>query len=104
VQVETREEAVAIENASPYGNAACIYTTVGAHAEWFTARFSAGMVGVNIGVPVPREPFSFGGWNASRYGDLDITGEGGLEFWTRRKKITTKWNVPSNRGTGDWMS
>lgn len=104
VQVETREEAVAIENASPYGNAACIYTTVGAHAEWFTARFSAGMVGVNIGVPVPREPFSFGGWNASRYGDLDITGESGLEFWTRRKKITTKWNIPSNRGTGDWMS
>jgi len=104
VQVQTREEAVAIENASPYGNAACIYTTVGAHAEWFTARFSAGMVGVNIGVPVPREPFSFGGWNASRFGDLDITGESGLEFWTRRKKITTKWNPPANRGTGDWMS
>jgi acyl-CoA reductase-like NAD-dependent aldehyde dehydrogenase len=104
VQVETREEAIAIENASPYGNAACIYTTVGAHAEWFTARFSVGMVGVNIGVPVPREPFSFGGWNASRFGDLDITGESGLEFFTRRKKITTKWNPPSNKGTGDWMS
>ena len=104
VQVETKEEAIAIENASPYGNAACIYTTVGAHAEWFTSRFSVGMVGVNIGVPVPREPFSFGGWNASRFGDMDITGEGGLEFFTRRKKITTKWNPPSNKGTGDWMS
>lgn len=104
VQVETKEEAIAIENASPYGNAACIYTTVGAHAEWFTARFSVGMVGVNIGVPVPREPFSFGGWNKSRFGDLDITGEGGLEFWTRRKKITTKWNPPTNKGAGDWMA
>jgi len=104
VIVETKEEAVAIENASPYGNAACIYTTVGAHAEWFTQRFSVGMVGVNIGVPVPREPFSFGGWNNSRFGDLDITGESGLEFWTRRKKITTKWNPPANRGNGDWMS
>lgn len=104
VQVETKEEAIAIENASPYGNAACIYTTIGAHAEWFTSRFSVGMVGVNIGVPVPREPFSFGGWNASRFGDMDITGEGGLEFFTRRKKITTKWNPPSNKGTGDWMS
>lgn len=104
VQVETKEEAVAIENASPYGNAACIYTTVGAHAEWFSSRFSVGMVGVNIGVPVPREPFSFGGWNASRFGDTDITGESGLEFFTRRKKITTKWNPPANRGAGDWMS
>jgi len=104
VQVETKEEAIAIENASPYGNAACIYTTVGAHAEWFQARFSVGMVGVNIGVPVPREPFSFGGWNKSRYGDMDITGESGLEFWTRRKKITTKWMIPEKRGTGDWMS
>jgi len=104
VVVQSREEAIAIENSSPYGNAAAIYTTVGAHAEWFTSRFSAGMCGVNVGVPVPREPFSFGGWNASRFGDMDITGEGGLEFWTRRKKITSKWNLPANRGTGDWMS
>lgn len=104
VEVATREDAIAIENASPYGNAACIYTTVGAHAEWFTSRFSAGMVGVNIGVPVPREPFSFGGWNKSRFGDVDITGESGLEFWTRRKKVTTKWNMPTHRAAGDWMS
>jgi len=104
VQVETKEEAIAIENASPYGNAACIYTTIGAHAEWFTQRFEAGMVGVNIGVPVPREPFSFGGWNKSRFGDFDITGEHGIEFWTRKKKITTKWNPPVNKGTADWMS
>ena len=48
------------------------------------------MVGINIGVPVPREPFSFGGWNDSRFGVGDITGQDGLAFWTKTKKITTK--------------
>lgn len=104
IVVDSKEEAIAIENSSPYGNAACVYTTVGAHAEWFTQRFSAGMVGVNIGVPVPREPFSFGGWKASRYGDMDITGDGGVEFWTQRRKVTSKWTPPSHRSHGDWMS
>ena len=47
--VESAKEAIEIENANPYGNAACIYTTSGATAEWFTKRFSAGMLGVNIG-------------------------------------------------------
>ena len=48
---------------------------------------------VNIGVPVPREPFSFGGLygTKSKYGDMDITGDGGLEFFTSRRKITSKW-------------
>ena len=50
----TNQEAIDIENGNPYGNAACIYTSSGANAEWFTARFRAGMIGVNIGVPVPR--------------------------------------------------
>ncbi len=104
VETETKEQAIEIENRSPYGNAACVYTTVGANAEYFVSRFHTGHVGINIGVPVPREPFSFGGWNASRFGDLDITGDGGLEFWTKRKKITTKWNPPQSKGLGDWMS
>ena len=50
------------------------------------------MVGVNVGVPVPREPFRFGGWNDSKFGVGDITGRGSIEFWTKAKKITTKWN------------
>ncbi|KAJ3302129.1 hypothetical protein HDV03_005420 [Kappamyces sp. JEL0829] len=99
--VRTKEEAILVENANPYGNAACIYTSTGATADWFTKRFSAGMVGVNIGVPVPREPFSFGGINDSKFGDFDITGDGGLEFFTQRRKITTKWAPPQN---ADWMS
>ncbi len=74
--VSSWAEALAIENANPYGNAASIYTTVGGNAEWFTSRFRAGMIGVNIGIPVPREPFSFGGLypSPSKYGDMDITG------------------------------
>ena len=62
---------------------------------------SAGMVGVNVGVPVPREPFSFGGWNDSKFGVGDITGRGSIEFWTQSKKMTTKWNKEA--GT-NWMS
>jgi malonate-semialdehyde dehydrogenase (acetylating) / methylmalonate-semialdehyde dehydrogenase len=54
IRVSSREEAIAIENSNPYGNAACIYTEKGANAEWFTKRFRAGMLGVNIGIPVPR--------------------------------------------------
>jgi len=86
------EEAIQIEKRSPYGNAAAIYTRSGLLAEWFTKRFSVGMVGVNIGIPVPREPFSFGGIGRSRFGmQLDITGEGGVDLFTYRRKVTTRW-------------
>ena len=55
------------------------------------------MLGVNIGIPVPREPFSFGGLygTQSKYGDMDITGDAAIEFFTNRIKITTKWPAPS---------
>lgn len=93
VPVKTWEEALAIENGDPHGNAASIYTSIGAHAEWFCPRFRAGMIGVNIGVPVPREPFSFGGMygTLSKFGDFDVTGEGAMNFFTRTRKITSKW-------------
>lgn len=94
VEVETKEEAIAIENSNPYGNAAAIYTSVGQTADWFLDRFSAAMLGVNIGVPVPREPFTFGGMNYSNFGGSDITGDGAMEFFTQRKKITQKWVPP----------
>jgi malonate-semialdehyde dehydrogenase (acetylating) / methylmalonate-semialdehyde dehydrogenase len=92
--VRTRDvdEALAVENANPYGNAASVYTESGGVARYVMEKASAGMVGVNVGVPVPREPFSFGGWNESKFGVGDITGRGSIEFWTRSKKITTKWN------------
>lgn len=97
----SKEEAVEIENACPYGNAACIYTSSGAVAEWFTKRFTSAMMGINIGIPVPREPFSFGGMGASKFGDVDITGDGGVEFFTLRKKITSKWGPPQDK---NWMN
>ena len=95
------DQALAIENASPYGNAAAVFTESGGLARYVTDRASAGMVGVNVGVPVPREPFSFGGWNESKFGVGDITGRGSIEFWTKSKKTTTKWNREA--GT-NWMS
>jgi malonate-semialdehyde dehydrogenase (acetylating) / methylmalonate-semialdehyde dehydrogenase len=95
------DEAISIENRSPYGNAASVYTENGAMARHVAERASAGMIGVNVGVPVPREPFSFGGWNESKFGACDITGHGSIEFWTQAKKVTTKWNRAA--GT-NWMS
>ena len=86
------EEALAIENASPYGNAAAVYTQSGGDARHVAQRASAGMIGVNVGVPVPVEPFGFGGWNESRFGVGDITGKSSIEFWTQAKKVTTRWN------------
>jgi malonate-semialdehyde dehydrogenase (acetylating)/methylmalonate-semialdehyde dehydrogenase len=101
IRCETLDEALEIENANPYGNAAAIYTSSGGTAEHFVQRAAAGMVGINIGVPVPREPFAFGGWNDSSFGAGDITGSTAIDFWTRTKKITTKW---SNRHRSNWMS
>jgi malonate-semialdehyde dehydrogenase (acetylating)/methylmalonate-semialdehyde dehydrogenase len=95
------DEALAVENSSPYGNAASVFTESGGTARYVMEHASAGMVGVNVGVPVPREPFSFGGWNESKFGVGDITGRGSIEFWTKSKKMTTKWN----REAGvNWMS
>ncbi len=101
VRAKDLPEAIAIENASPYGNAASVFTESGGVARYVMEHASAGMVGVNVGVPVPREPFSFGGWNDSKFGVGDITGRGSIEFWTQAKKMTTKWNKEA--GT-NWMS
>ncbi len=101
MRVDTLDEALAIENASPYGNAASVFTQNGGYARYVIDRASAGMIGVNVGVPVPREPFSFGGWNESKFGVGDITGKSSIEFWTRLKKSTVKWNPEAGV---NWMS
>ncbi|PJJ59762.1 CoA-acylating methylmalonate-semialdehyde dehydrogenase [Hymenobacter chitinivorans] len=101
MRTNTLDEALAIENANPYGNAAAVFTSSGSSARYVMDHASAGMIGVNIGVPVPREPFSFGGWNESKFGACDITGKSSIEFWTQLKKTTTKWN-PESRV--NWMS
>ena len=101
MRTKTVDEALEIENANPYGNAASVFTQNGAMARYIIDRASAGMIGVNVGVPVPREPFSFGGWNESKFGVGDITGKSSIEFWTKLKKSTIKWNAEAGV---NWMS
>tara|TARA_B100000131_G_scaffold310509_1_gene342267 strand:- start:1685 stop:3166 length:1482 start_codon:yes stop_codon:yes gene_type:complete len=91
IRTDTIDEAMKIENNNIYGNAAAVFTTSGEVAKTISETASSGMVGVNIGVPVPREPYSFGGWNESKYGHGDITGKSGVEFWTDLKKVTARW-------------
>jgi malonate-semialdehyde dehydrogenase (acetylating)/methylmalonate-semialdehyde dehydrogenase len=101
LRTQNLDEAISLENSSPYGNAAAVFTQSGGLSRYVTDKVSAGMIGVNIGVPVPREPFSFGGWNDSKFGVGDITGKSSIELWTKSKKITTKWNPESKV---NWMS
>lgn len=101
IRTNTVHEALNVENGSPYGNAASVFTESGGTARYVMEKANAGMVGVNVGVPVPREPFSFGGWNDSKFGVGDITGRGSIEFWTQAKKMTTKW---SREAGTNWMS
>ncbi len=93
--------AMQIENSSEYGNACSVFTSNGGLADRVIREASTGMVGVNVGVPVPREPFSFGGINASKFGQGDITGPYSLDLWSNMKKITVKWEL---QGDSNWMS
>ncbi|MCH8568707.1 MAG: CoA-acylating methylmalonate-semialdehyde dehydrogenase [Balneolales bacterium] len=101
IRTKNLDDAILVENASEYGNAAAVFTQSGSAAKEVMERASAGMIGVNIGVPVPREPFPFGGWNDSKFGVCDITGKSSIEFWTQNKKTTVKWNPEART---NWMS
>jgi malonate-semialdehyde dehydrogenase (acetylating)/methylmalonate-semialdehyde dehydrogenase len=101
IRAKDVEEALNVQSRSRYGNAASVFTESGGVARYVMEKASAGMVGVNVGVPVPREPFGFGGWNESKFGVGDITGHGSIEFWTKSKKMTTKWNKEAGV---NWMS
>jgi malonate-semialdehyde dehydrogenase (acetylating)/methylmalonate-semialdehyde dehydrogenase len=101
VRVNNLDEALRLERESPYGNALSVFTTSGAVAQYVSDNAASGMIGINIGVPVPREPFSFGGTKESKFGTGDITGAGGVELWSQRKKITAKWSVQPDK---NWMS
>ncbi|MBC7693501.1 MAG: CoA-acylating methylmalonate-semialdehyde dehydrogenase [Methylotenera sp.] len=101
IRCKTLSEALEIENSSPFGNAASVFTANGAVADRVAQEAKAGMIGVNIGVPVPREPFSFGGFHDSKFGHGDITGPSSLDFWSSLKKVTTKWTMSTDQ---NWMS
>src|SRR3954453_8833321 len=101
IRASNVDDALRVQHGSPYGNAASVFTESGGVARYVMENAGAGMVGVNVGVPVPREPFGFGGWNESKFGVGDITGRGSIEFWTKSKKMTTKWNKEAGV---NWMS
>jgi malonate-semialdehyde dehydrogenase (acetylating)/methylmalonate-semialdehyde dehydrogenase len=101
IRTKNLKEALEIENANPYGNASSVFTNTGSVAELIAQQSRSGMIGVNVGVPVPREPFSFGGINESKFGHGDITGENSLNFWSDLKKVTTKWQASTD---ASWMS
>ena len=94
VRASDLEEALKIVNASPYGNAASIFTSSGASAREFRRRADAGMIGVNIGVPAPMAFFPFVGWKRSFLGDLHATGADGARFYTKPKVVTSRWFLP----------
>lgn len=101
LRVDTLTQALDIQRTSPFGNACSVFTSSAANAERVMTEAHAGMIGVNIGVPVPREPFSFGGIGDSRYGQGDITGMEGVAFWTELRKITSKWAQNPDK---NWMN
>lgn len=94
VRVRSLEEALDLVNANPYGNGAAIFTESGIAANIFTAEVAAGMVGVNIPIPVPLSFYSFGGWKNSLFGDRHIYGPEAIEFYTRAKVVTSRWRLP----------
>ncbi|HEX8121179.1 MAG TPA: CoA-acylating methylmalonate-semialdehyde dehydrogenase [Solirubrobacteraceae bacterium] len=91
VRAPTLPAAVDWINAGRYGNAAVIFTTSGAAARAFRATVDAGMLGVNVGVAAPVAWFPFSGWKDSMAGDLHANGRDAIEFYTRKKVVTTRW-------------
>jgi malonate-semialdehyde dehydrogenase (acetylating)/methylmalonate-semialdehyde dehydrogenase len=95
---ETYPEALELVNANAHGNGAAIFTNDGGAARLFEQQVQAGMVGVNVPIPVPMAYHSFGGWKDSLFGDLHVHGPDGVRFYTRGKVITRRWADPSARG------
>jgi malonate-semialdehyde dehydrogenase (acetylating)/methylmalonate-semialdehyde dehydrogenase len=90
-RVSDLDEAVNLTNQSRFANGSCIFTKDGGSVRQFRETIDAGMLGVNIGVPAPMAFFPFSGWKDSFYGDLHVNGKDGIEFYTRKKVITTRW-------------
>jgi malonate-semialdehyde dehydrogenase (acetylating)/methylmalonate-semialdehyde dehydrogenase len=94
-RVDTYDEAVRLVNENPYGNGTAIFTRDGGVARQFQFDVQAGMVGINVPIPVPVAYYSFGGWKASLFGDRHIYGPEGIEFYTRGKVVTSRWPDPA---------
>ena len=98
LRVPTFDEGLAMINRNPYGNGTAIFTNDGGASRRFHEEVTAGMVGINVPIPVPMAYYSFGGWKSSLFGDLHAHGADGFQFYTRGKVITSRWPDPSRRG------
>lgn len=94
-RVDTYDQALQMINDNPYGNGTAIFTRDGGAARQFQFDVDAGMVGINVPIPVPMAFYSFGGWKASLFGDLHMYGPEGVHFYTRAKVVTSRWPDPS---------
>lgn len=95
MRVDTYEEAVELINRHQYGNGTAIFTRDGGAARQFQFDIQVGMVGINVPIPVPVAYYSFGGWKASLFGDANMYGPAGVDFYTRTKTVTSRWPDPS---------
>ncbi|HET7389064.1 MAG TPA: CoA-acylating methylmalonate-semialdehyde dehydrogenase [Nocardioidaceae bacterium] len=95
VRVETTREAIDMVNANPYGNGTAIFTRDGGAARAFEQDIEVGMVGINVPIPVPVSHYSFGGWKDSLFGDTHMYGPAGIDFYSRRKVVTSRWPDPA---------
>jgi malonate-semialdehyde dehydrogenase (acetylating)/methylmalonate-semialdehyde dehydrogenase len=102
VRVDTLDEAIALVNRSPFGNGTSIFTESGAAVRRYKHDVQCGMVGVNIGVAAPVAFFPFSGWKASFLGDLHAHGTDAVDFYTRKKTITSRW-FSSGQGHGTYF-
>ncbi|WP_010531948.1 CoA-acylating methylmalonate-semialdehyde dehydrogenase [Lentibacillus jeotgali] len=91
VRVKDLDEAIDVTNQSPFANGSCLFTRDGGSVRQFRENIDAGMLGINIGVPAPMAFFPFSGWKDSFYGDLHANGKDSVEFYTRKKVMTTRW-------------
>jgi malonate-semialdehyde dehydrogenase (acetylating)/methylmalonate-semialdehyde dehydrogenase len=91
LRAQTLEEAIALVNANPYGNGVALFTESGGAARRFENEIQAGMVGINVPIPVPVAYYAFGGWKDSLFGDLHVHGPEGVRFYTRAKVVTSRW-------------
>jgi len=98
VRAASYDEALELVNANPYGNGAAIFTNDGGAARRFQHEVEAGMVGVNVSIPVPVAYYPFGGWKASLFGDTHAYGRDAVHFYSRAKVVTSRWLDPSHGG------
>ena len=94
MRVGTYDDAVKLVNDNQYGNGTAIFTRDGGAARQFQFEVQVGMVGINVPIPVPVAYYSFGGWKDSLFGDLNMYGPEGVQFYTRSKVITSRWPDP----------